>query len=64
MNIRDLKNKNVDELQNILKESHTKLMQLRFDLADKKVKDFSQFTKTKRTIARVMTLLRQGMNTK
>lgn len=62
MNIRDLKTKSVDELQKLLKESQAKLMQLRFDLADKKVKDFSQFTKTKRTVARILTLLRQGAN--
>lgn len=64
MNIRDLKNKSVDELQKLLKESQAKLMQLRFDLADKKVKDFSQFTKNKRTVARILTLLRQHANTK
>lgn len=64
MNIRELKNKSVDELQKLLKESQTKLMQLRFDLVDKKVKDFSQFTKIKRTIARILTLVRQSANTK
>ena len=42
----------------MLKEFQSKLMQLRFDLAEKKVKDLSQFKKTRVAIARVMTALK------
>lgn len=54
----DFKTKNQKELQELLRELQGKLLQLRFDHADKKLKDFSQLGKTKRTIARVLTLLR------
>ena len=38
--------------------SKAKLMQLNFDLADKKLKDFSQIRKAKKEIARILTELR------
>ena len=36
-----------------------KLLKLNFDLADNKIKDLSQFKKTKRDIARILTILRE-----
>ena len=60
MKIKDLNNKSRTELEATLIELRTALMQLKFDLADTKVKDFSKVTKTKRDIARVLTLLRKA----
>ena len=53
----DTKNKSREELIGSLAEFRTKIGQLQFDKADKKLKDFSQFKKIKKDIARVMTAL-------
>jgi len=51
-------NKSKEELTANLFELQAKLAQLRFEQADKKLKDSSQFKKTKKDIARVLTRLR------
>jgi len=53
----DTTNKSREELSNSLTELRVKLGQLEFDRADKKLKDVSQFKKTKRDIARILTAL-------
>lgn len=53
----DTKNKSKEELSASLVELRIKLAQLGFDHADKKLKDFSQFKKTKKDIARILTAL-------
>jgi ribosomal protein L29 len=53
----DTKNKSREELTGSLTELRSKLSQLEFDRADKKLKDFSQFNKTKKDIARILTAL-------
>ena len=53
----DTHNKSKQELANSLSELRVKLSQLRFDHADKKLKDFAQFKKTKKDIARILTAL-------
>lgn len=55
----DLTTKDAGELQQMLQEQRQKLGQLRFDLADKKLKTTSDFQKTRRTIARILTQLRK-----
>ncbi len=57
MKQRELHNKTKTELAHLLSELRGKLLQFRFDLADKKLKDTSQVSKTRRDIARVLTLL-------
>ncbi|KKS12859.1 MAG: hypothetical protein UU70_C0030G0006 [Candidatus Yanofskybacteria bacterium GW2011_GWA1_41_6] len=44
----DINNKTQQELSSSLAEFRTKLVQLEFDRADKKLKDVSQFKKTKK----------------
>lgn len=58
MKSKDLQSKSRTELETMLVELRTTLMQLHFDVVDAKVKDVSKFGKTKRDIARVMTVLR------
>lgn len=58
MKYRDLIEKSPDELQSILKDLQAKLLQLRFDLADKKLKDLSQLKKTKVSIAQILTAMK------
>ena len=62
MKFQELNNKNKIELQSMLKELQMKLLQLRFDLAEKKLKDVSQIRKTKLTIAQVLTALNMPTN--
>lgn len=59
MKVSDLENKTKDELNQVLADLRSKLLKLNFDLADNKVKDVSQFRKTKKDIARVLTTLKQ-----
>lgn len=50
-------NKTREELADMFKEQKSKLLKLKFELNEKKLKDFSQINKTKKDIARVMTAL-------
>lgn len=54
----DLKNNTATELQTMLAEASAKLSQLRFDLADKKLKRTSEVGVTRRLIARIHTALK------
>jgi len=62
MKFQELKDKNTSELQTMLKELQAKMLQLRFDLAEKRLKDFSQVKKTKVQVARVLTALKARGN--
>ena len=65
MKIDDLKNKSKEELNHSLSEFRAKILKLNFDLADNKVKDYSQFRKVKKDIARILTLIKsQNVNDK
>jgi large subunit ribosomal protein L29 len=57
MKQRDINNKTTAELEHLLEELRAKMLQMRFDLADKKLKDTSQVQKARRDIARIMTAL-------
>lgn len=54
----DIQNKNHDGLVATLEELKAKMLRLQFDLADKKLKDFSQIKKTRQDIARVLTAMK------
>ena len=54
----DLKTNSAAELQTMLTEARAKLSQMRFDVADKKLKRTSDIGVTRRLIARVMTALK------
>lgn len=54
----DLKNKTSEELSTMLKDFKAKLLQFNFELGEKRLKDFSQVKKTKKGIARILTLTR------
>jgi len=58
-NVLDIKNKTKEELRVLLNEFRAKIVKLRFDLSDKKLKNFSEIEKTRRNIARVLTSLEQ-----
>lgn len=51
----ELQLKSENELNEMLKELQIKLGKLRFELANKSLKDVSQIKKTKKDIARILT---------
>lgn len=53
----DLQNSTKEELNTMLKDMRAKLLQFNFELGEKRLKDFSQVKKTKREIARILTLI-------
>ena len=66
MKMEELNNRSGDELTHMMGDLKAKLLKLNFDLADNKVKDFSQVKKVKKDIARVLTILKEvkSSNTK
>ncbi len=62
MELIDLKNKTAEELSQLLGELRAKMVKLRFDLADKKLKNFSDVGKTRKAVARVLTELKLKSN--
>ncbi len=62
MKISELKNKQKQELENLLLENKKKLRNFKFDLARQKVKNPKEIKEVKKTIARILTLLCQKEN--
>jgi ribosomal protein L29 len=56
----DLTTRSATELHTMLQEARAKIAQLRFDLADKKLKNTSDINATRRQIARIMTILKSA----
>jgi len=56
--LKELKEKSIDELKKVLLQEREKLQKLRFDLKLKKSKNVREIRKTRKTIARVLTLLK------
>ena len=59
MKITELRQKSAGELKKMLQANQEKLRQLNFDLASGKVKNVREVRKTKKDIARILTLLCQ-----
>jgi len=57
MKAKEIREKNKEELEVMLKDSRAKLMQARFDLSSRQLRDSSDVKKTKKDIARVLTIL-------
>ncbi len=55
----DLQNKTKEELNTMLNDLKSKLLQFNFELGEKRLKDFSQVGKTKKEIARILTVVKQ-----
>lgn len=58
----DLQNKTKEELNTILKDLKTKLLQFNFELGEKRLKNYSQVSKTKKEIARILTMSNKNGN--
>jgi len=59
MDIKELKIKTDQELELALKEFREKLRKLSFDLAEKKLKNVGEISQSRKTIARILTILKQ-----
>jgi ribosomal protein L29 len=56
---KDLSKKENKDLHKLLAEHREQLRALRFKVANNQLKDVSQMNKTKKTIARILTILNQ-----
>ncbi len=56
----DLQNKTKEELDTMLKDLKSKFLQLNFELGEKRLKDYSQLRKTKKEIARILTITKKN----
>jgi len=59
MKIQELRNKQTSELHRILQESKDKLRDLRFRVSQKQVKNIREIRVVKKTIAKILMLLKQ-----
>ncbi len=59
MKIEELKTKSGQGLGIMLKELREKQRKLKFDLTEKKLKNFGEVSETRKTIARIITLFKQ-----
>ncbi len=57
MKAKEIKDKNINELKNILLEKRKKLRKLRFDISLKQVKNNREIRNEKRNVARLLTLI-------
>lgn len=62
MDLKELKNKSLGELQKLLAEERARLRDLRFQVAAEQHKQVHELGQSKRTIARILTLLKQENN--
>ena len=58
MKAKELRQKTIKELQELLQERRKRLAQLRFDLSLKKLKNVREIREVKKDIARILTLLK------
>ena len=60
MHIKELREKNKEELKKLLDEKQKAVRKSRFDIAAKQVKNNRDLRKAKRDIARILTLLKSN----
>jgi len=59
MKIKELRDKNINELENMLSEKQEKLRKLRFDIASKQIKNNRELRNEKKNVARILTLINE-----
>ena len=59
MKIKDLKIKSENELKTLLENSHDKLREMNFKVAQRQLKNVREIREVKKTIARISTLLNE-----
>lgn len=64
MKIQELRSKTEIELQLTLRELKEKFRKLKFDLAEKKIKNVGEISETRKSIARILTLMNPVRNSR
>lgn len=65
MKVKELREKNIEELKNLSDEERSKLSQIRFSAKANQTKNYKEIGQIKRTIARILTLIKeQELNNK
>ena len=59
MKVKELREKNIEELEKMLSEKRENTRKLRFDIASKQVKNTKDLKNEKRDIARILTLINE-----
>jgi large subunit ribosomal protein L29 len=59
MDIKDIKNKGIEELRKILEESRVELRKLRFNFASGKTKNVKEIKNLKKRIAQILTIIKE-----
>jgi len=62
MKIKELQEKNIEELKKLLLEKQEKVRKVRFDIAAKQVKNNREIRNEKKDIARILTLINEKNN--
>jgi large subunit ribosomal protein L29 len=60
MKTKEIRQKNTSELQKLLQEKKGKLGSLNFDLVGGKVKNIKEMRETRKDIAKILTILKEG----
>ena len=58
--IKELRDKNIPELQKLLDEKREQVRKLRFDISARQIKDTKSLKNTKKDIARILTLINES----
>jgi len=59
MKIKELREKNTEELKKLLTEKQEAVRKLRFDIASKQIKNNRELRSNKKAIARILTLINE-----
>jgi len=57
MKIKEIRDLNIEEIKKLIKEKLAKLLQLRFDIASKQIKNHRECRKIKKDIAKAISVL-------
>jgi len=60
MKTKDLREKNINELANILREKRENIRKVRFNIATKQVKNVKELKQEKRDVAKILTLIKEN----
>lgn len=62
MKIKELREKNIEELKKLLQEKRGKTLSVRFSVSAKQVKNTKELRNEKKDIARILTLINEKKN--
>jgi large subunit ribosomal protein L29 len=60
MKIKELRDKNIEELKKLLGEKNEYVRKLRFDISSKQVKNNREYRNTRKEVAKMLTLINES----